>query len=348
MKLENINVANTEVLITPNELKQQLPVPEAIQTFINNERIAVQNIVGRQDPRLLVVVGPCSIHDPDAAIEYAVRLAELRKRYQQRLCIVMRAYFEKPRSTTGWKGLINDPHLDDTFQIAEGLYLARKLLLDISALELGVATEALDPITPQYIQDLMSWSAIGARTTESQTHREMASGLSCPIGFKNGTDGSLSVALNAMQSALNPHSFLGINASGQVSVINTRGNAFTHVVLRGGSGGPNYTAEHINAAHDALLAQGMQTSIMVDCSHANSGKDHRNQPKVLEDVLRQISQGQDTITGVMIESHLHAGNQRMSDELEYGVSITDACVDWETTEDMLAEADRVLAVRCDP
>lgn len=345
MKLENVNIENHEVLVTPDRLKTSLPTPESVGEFVTGARQAVQNIVTGADPRLLVVAGPCSIHDPDAALEYARRLVALHQKYQDRLYIVMRAYFEKPRSTTGWKGLINDPYLDDSFRVAEGLELARSLLLKISELGLPIATEALDPITPQYIQDLISWSAIGARTTESQTHREMASGLSCAVGFKNGTDGGLGVALNAMQSAVSPHRFLGINPSGQVSVIHTRGNPHTHIVLRGGSNGPNYSAAHIKQAVEQLNALNMHASVMVDCSHANSAKDHNNQPKVLREVLDQITAGERALTGVMIESHLHAGNQPITDRLEYGVSITDACVDWDQTDAMLAEAYQALAVR---
>jgi len=337
MQLENLNVEKAEVLITPEHLKARLPVPESVREAINTARQTVRDIVARKDPRLLVVVGPCSIHDPDAALDYGRRLAALAEETNDRLFCVMRAYFEKPRSTIGWKGLINDPYLDDSFQLADGLEIARKLLIEISELGLPIATEALDPISPQYLQDLISWSAIGARTTESQTHREMASGLSCAVGFKNGTDGSLDVAINAMQSAISPHRFLGISPSGQVSVIHTRGNKFAHVVLRGGSNGTNYDAESIAATEQALTSLGQPPSIMVDCSHANSNKDHRQQVSVLESIQEQITNGNESITGVMIESNIGAGNQKMTDPktLEYGVSITDACVDWGDTERML-------------
>ena len=305
--------------------------------------------MSRQDPRLLVVVGPCSIHDPSAAKEYAERLAALQREVPN-LQLVMRAYFEKPRSTVGWKGLINDPHLNDSFVISEGLAIARQLLLDISTLGLPIATEALDPIIPQYLQDLISWSAIGARTTESQTHREMASGLSCAVGFKNGTDGSLEVAINALQSATAPHSFLGINPEGQVSVIHTKGNAFAHVVLRGGSNGPNYSPEHIRAAEEALEKIGATASIMVDCSHANSDKDHRKQARVLESVIKQIEAGNESITGVMVESNLEAGRQALDLDagLRYGVSVTDACVDWDETDTLMRNLDRAVATRQAP
>ena len=344
MQLENINVEKHEVLVTPEHLKAKLPVPEDIREAVNASRQVVQDIIAGKDSRLLVVVGPCSIHDPASALEYARKLADLAPRVSDHLYLVMRAYFEKPRSTVGWKGLINDPHLDDSFCVGEGLEIARRLLLDISALGLPIATEALDPITPQYIQDLISWSAIGARTTESQTHREMASGLSCAVGFKNGTDGSLDVALNALQSAISPHRFLGISPSGQVSVVHTRGNPHAHVVLRGGSNGPNYDAASIAATEAALAKLSLPESIMVDCSHANSNKDHSQQANVLRSVQEQIQAGNRSITGVMIESNLMPGNQSMGrpSELQYGVSITDACVGWEETAAMLTELNASL------
>ena len=337
MKLENINISDHEVLITPTSLKSDMPVSAAITEQINESREIVRNIISKKDKRLLVVVGPCSIHDPNAAIDYAHRLKKLSLLLDKRLYIVMRSYFEKPRSTVGWKGLINDPYLDDSFKISEGLKIARKLLLEISEIGLPLATEALDPITPQYLQDLISWSAIGARTTESQTHREMASGLSCAIGFKNGTDGSLEVAINAMQSAVAAHRFLGINPSGQVSIIHTRGNPDVHVVLRGGSNGPNYEKEAVLKSEQQLQGKGLDPSIMIDCSHANSNKDHKNQSKVLDNISKQIREGNESITGVMIESNIGSGNQSISDKLEYGVSITDACVDWDETERMLTK-----------
>lgn len=337
MQLENLNVEKHEVLITPEDLKALLPVAEEAREAVNASRGVVRDIVARRDPRLLVVVGPCSIHDPDAALEYARLLAEFAPQVSDTLYLVMRAYFEKPRSTVGWKGLINDPHLDDTFCVSEGLHIARQLLLDVAALGLPIATEALDPITPQYLQDLISWSAIGARTTESQTHREMASGLSCAVGFKNGTDGALDVAINALQSAISPHRFLGISSAGQVSVIHTRGNTHAHVVMRGGENGPNYDAASIAAAETALEGIGQRPSIMIDCSHANSNKDHTRQVEVLNSVAAQIQGGNSSITGVMIESNLVAGNQKIGSpaELTYGQSITDACVDWDDTRDML-------------
>ena len=347
MQLENLTVEQQEVLITPEQLKARLPVSEDVREAVNGYRETVRNIVDRKDPRLLVVVGPCSIHDVDAAKEYAQRLKRLSDDIADHVFVVMRAYFEKPRSTVGWKGLINDPHLDDSFKVAEGLYIGRQLLLELSQMGLPLATEALDPITPQYMQDLISWSAIGARTTESQTHREMASGLSCPVGFKNGTDGSLGVAINALESVASPHRFLGISPTGQVSVIQTKGNAHGHVVLRGGSSGPNYSPEHIQACEAALEKLGLTQSIMVDCSHANSNKDHRQQRNVVNSVSQQIAAGNRSITGLMIESHLHEGNQSISnpDGLSYGVSITDACINWDETDSLLRQLAEQLASR---
>ncbi len=347
MQLENLNVEQQEVLITPEQLKARLPVSEDVREAVNGYRETVRTIVDRKDPRLLVVVGPCSIHDVEAAKEYAQRLKRLSDDIADQVFVVMRAYFEKPRSTVGWKGLINDPHLDDSFKVAEGLHIGRQLLLELSQMGLPLATEALDPITPQYMQDLISWSAIGARTTESQTHREMASGLSCPVGFKNGTDGSLGVAINALESVASPHRFLGISPTGQVSVIQTKGNAHGHVVLRGGSSGPNYSPEHIQACEAALEKLGLTQSIMVDCSHANSNKDHRQQRNVVNSVSQQIAAGNRSITGLMIESHLHEGNQSISnpDGLSYGVSITDACINWDETDSLLRQLAEQLASR---
>ncbi len=346
-QLDNLNVEHQEVLITPEELKSKLPVSESVRIAINGYRETVRNIVNRRESRLLVIVGPCSIHDVAAAKEYAERLKTLSDEIADQVFIVMRAYFEKPRSTIGWKGLINDPYLDDSFKVAQGLHIGRQLLLDLSEMGLPLATEALDPITPQYLQDLISWSAIGARTTESQTHREMASGLSCPVGFKNGTDGALGVAINALQSVANPHRFLGISPDGQVSVVHTRGNADAHIVLRGGSNGPNYSAEHIANCEAALAKLELTKSIMIDCSHANSNKDHRQQRNVVDAVRAQLDEGNQSITGLMIESHLNAGNQSINNEggLNYGVSITDACIDWQETEELLRGLAESLAGR---
>jgi len=284
----------------------------------------------------LVVVGPCSIHDPEAALDYARRLAVVSREVADRYFLVMRVYFEKPRTTTGWKGLINDPFLDDSCDMAHGIALARKLLLDIVDLGLPTGTEFLDPIIPQYIADLISWAAIGARTTESQTHRELASGLSMPVGFKNGTDGSVQTAMDAMKSARAPHSFLGIDQDGATSIVKTSGNPDSHVVLRGGRSGANYTNEHVAAASEALRKAGLNPALMVDCSHSNSGKDPLRQPIVWENILRQRAEGSKDIIGAMIESNIHLGCQPLGTEaLRYGVSITDACLDWESTERLL-------------
>lgn len=343
-QLENLNIEAHEVLVTPEQLKAKLPVSEEVRENVQAARDTVHNILARKDKRLLVVVGPCSIHDVVAAKEYALKLTDLARELQDTLFIVMRAYFEKPRTTTGWKGLINDPYLDDTFCVAQGLEIARTLLLEIAGLGMPLSTEALDPITPQYLQDLIAWSAIGARTTESQTHREMASGLSSAIGFKNGTDGGLEVATNALQSVASPHSFLGINPSGQVSVLKTRGNPNAHIVLRGGTRGPNYDDASIRACEKELEKIGLTPNIMVDCSHANSNKDHNKQPDVARDIARQILEGNQSIIGLMIESNLHAGNQPLNlQDLAYGVSVTDACIDWATTETTLRELAQSLA-----
>ncbi|MGB1159282.1 MAG: 3-deoxy-7-phosphoheptulonate synthase [Porticoccaceae bacterium] len=336
--IENINIEQPEILITPAELKQKIPLTDAARETVATGRKAIEAILEGRDHRILVVVGPCSIHDIDAAHEYAQRLKKLADQVSDTLLIVMRVYFEKPRTTVGWKGLINDPHMNDSFKITDGLQIGRKLLLDVLEIGLPTATEALDPISPQYLQDLIAWSAIGARTTESQTHREMASGLSSSVGFKNGTDGSLTVAINALQSVASPHRFLGINSDGKVSVITTRGNPYAHVVLRGGNGKPNYDSVSVSICEQELAAAGIKSNIMIDCSHANSNKDHNLQPLVLDNVSNQIIEGNQSIIGVMLESHLHGGNQKLSsnrDEMTYGVSVTDACIDWETTEQSL-------------
>lgn len=336
--IDNLNLVSQEILISPDQLKEKLPLSDKAAHVVTEGRQTIRNILDRQDHRLMIVIGPCSIHDPKAAMDYAHRLKVLADKVSDTLYIVMRVYFEKPRTTTGWKGLINDPYIDDSFKIEEGLHVGRKLLLDIAELGLPTATEALDPISPQYLQDLISWSAIGARTTESQTHREMASGLSSPVGFKNGTDGGLTVAINALQSVSSPHRFLGINENGQVSIIHTRGNPYGHVVLRGGNGKPNYDSVSVAMAEKALAEAKVPTNIMVDCSHANSNKNHELQPLVMENVTHQIIDGNKSIMGLMVESHIGAGNQKIPanlEELTYGVSITDACIDWQTTEDVL-------------
>jgi 3-deoxy-7-phosphoheptulonate synthase len=336
--VENLRVRGVTRLITPTQIKEQLPATEASLNTVLAGRIAARRILEREDPRLLVVVGPCSIHDPEAALDYARRLAALRVELADRYEIVMRVYFEKPRTTVGWKGLINDPHLDESCDMAHGLALARKLLLDITALGLPTATEFLDPIIPQYIADLISWAAIGARTTESQTHRELASGLSMPVGFKNGTDGSVQTAIDAMKSSRTAHSFLGIDQDGSTSIVKTMGNPHCHVVLRGGRDGANYEAHHVSAAAERLRKAGLPDAIMIDCSHANSGKDPARQHLVWESILAQREQPGSPIIGAMIESHIHFGTQPTDGgraSLRYGVSITDACLDWEATAAML-------------
>ena len=337
-QIHNVNVASQAVLITPEQLKASLPMSDRVSNTVAESRAVIENILKGKDHRLFVVVGPCSIHDTEAAMEYARRLKSLADELSDTLYIVMRVYFEKPRTTVGWKGLINDPHLDDSFKISEGLEIGRKLLLDVLELGVPTSTEALDPISPQYLQDLISWSAIGARTTESQTHREMASGLSSAVGFKNGTDGGLTVAVNALNSVANRHRFLGINGQGQVSVFTTNGNPHAHIVLRGGSAGPNYDSVHIKLCEDALEQAGLEPNIMVDCSHANSSKKPELQPLVVQDVAKQIINGNKSISSLMIESHLNAGNQSIPSDLsklQYGVSVTDGCIDWKTTESCL-------------
>ena len=343
--LENVNIVAQETLITPAELHKKLPITKKAGETIAAGRQAVRDILDGKDHRILMVVGPCSIHDVNSAMDYANRLKKLAEQVSDTILVVMRVYFEKPRTTVGWKGLINDPDMNDSFQVEKGFHVARKLLLDISELGLATSTEALDPISPQYIQDLISWSAIGARTTESQTHREMASGLSSAVGFKNGTDGGLTVAINALQSVANPHRFLGINMQGQVSIINSSGNPYAHVVLRGGNGKPNYDAVSVQLAENALEKAGLSANIMVDCSHANSNKNHELQALVLENITNQILEGNNSIMGVMVESNIGPGNQKIPkdlSELKYGISVTDACIDWETTEKSLLDMDSKL------
>lgn len=335
--IHNVNIVNEKVLITPKELKEKLPLPVTLRSQIEKSRQEIADIIHKRDPRLLVVIGPCSIHDPLAAIEYAHKLKALAAELRNELYIVMRVYFEKPRTTVGWKGLINDPKIDGTFDVEHGLHISRQLLLELSELGLPLATEALDPITPQYMADLFSWSAIGARTTESQTHRELASGLSMAVGFKNGTDGSLATAINAMKAASMGHSFIGINQQGQVNLLHTAGNPNGHVILRGGKK-PNYAAEFVQQCEEELTKAGLESAIMIDCSHGNSNKDYRRQPIVAEDAVQQIVNGNRSIVGLMLESNLNAGNQSAEQpvcDMKYGVSITDACIDWQTTEQLL-------------
>jgi len=336
---ENLNVLSQQTLLPPTQLHDAVPASELATRTVSSARQTVANILRGTDTRLLVVVGPCSIHDITAAMVYAKRLKALADEVSDALFIVMRVYFEKPRTTVGWKGLINDPRMDDSFRIEEGLHIARKLLVDLNDMGLPCGTEALDPITPQYLGDLIAWSAIGARTTESQTHREMASGLSSPVGFKNGTDGNLEVAVNAMLSAAQPHAFLGINEHGQVALTQTRGNTFGHLILRGGNV-PNYDSVSVAQAADELAVAKLPVNIVVDCSHANSRKNHNLQSLVLKDVVGQILDGNRAIKGVMLESNLFEGKQKLGkpEDLKYGVSITDACLSWEATEAGLREA----------
>ncbi|TSA08160.1 MAG: 3-deoxy-7-phosphoheptulonate synthase [Comamonadaceae bacterium] len=344
--LENLNVLSQLTLLPPSQLHDDIPASARATQTVSAARRTMASILAGRDRRLFVVVGPCSIHDPAAAMEYAHKLKALADELAEQLFIVMRVYFEKPRTTIGWKGLINDPHMDDSFCIDEGLHVARRLLVDLNDLGLPCGTEALDPITPQYLGDLIAWSAIGARTTESQTHRELASGLSSPVGFKNGTDGNLDVALNAMLSAAQPHAFLGINGDGQVAVTQTRGNAFGHLILRGGAV-PNYDSVAVSEAESALQTSKLPVNIVVDCSHANSRKNHALQTLVLKDVVHQIVDGNQAIKGVMLESNLFEGNQKLGQpkDLRYGVSITDACLGWDTTAACLRDAATRLRAR---
>ncbi|WOH37446.1 3-deoxy-7-phosphoheptulonate synthase [Thalassotalea fonticola] len=343
-KLNDVHVNSEEVLITPNQLKEKLPLSESDREFILSSRQVISNIIHKKDSRLLVISGPCSVHDVEAAKEYGRKLKALHDKYQDTLYIVMRVYFEKPRTTVGWKGLINDPHMDGSFDVATGLETARELLIYLTELGLPLATEALDPISPQYLAELFSWSAIGARTTESQTHREMASGLSMPIGFKNGTNGSLGVAINAMESAASSHRFMGINKEGQVALVKTSGNPDGHVILRGGQQ-PNYDSVNVAMCEQSLDKADLAQALVVDCSHANSSKDHNRQPLVAENVINQICEGNKSIIGIMLESNLNAGNQSSNlpkSELAYGVSVTDACIDWAATVDLFEQTSAKL------
>lgn len=346
----DVHVVDTRPLPSPNELKADLPqTPEAADLVVRS-RSAIREVIAGEDRRPLVIVGPCSVHDPQAALDYAERLVALRRRYEDELLVVMRVYFEKPRTTVGWKGLINDPHLNGSHDIAEGLRTARRVLLNVARIGIAAATEMLDPIVPQYLADLVSWTAIGARTTESQTHREMASGLSMPVGYKNGTDGSLQVAINALLAASQAHSFLGIDGSGRVAIIRTTGNPDGHIVLRGGGSGPNYSAAHVAAAAQALGKAGAKPRMLVDCSHDNSGKNFRNQPAVVDDLAQQLAHGSPHLIGVMIESNIGEGRQDLRVgmapcDLAYGVSITDGCIDFATTERLLGMLARAVRSR---
>lgn len=338
---QDLHVRELVPLVSPQELKAELPMTEAANRTVVAGRHAVQRILRKEDTRLLVIVGPCSIHDPQAALEYARRLSALRQELADRICIVMRVYFEKPRTTIGWKGLINDPHLDGSDNMAIGLQTARRLLLAINEMGLPAGTEMLDPITPQYHADLVTWAAIGARTTESQTHREMASGLSMPVGFKNSTGGNLQVAIDAMESARHPHTFLGIDQEGRTCMVRTTGNPWGHVVLRGGHAGPNYDAASLDKATQQLHKAGLTPAFLVDCSHANANKQHERQEAVWKDLVQQRVDGNQNLIGMMVESNLEEGNQKIPgdlSQLRYGVSVTDPCVSWETTARMLRHA----------
>lgn len=340
-QISDTHIEQSQVLITPIEIKTKVPLTDLAEITVLKSRQEIEAILDGKDSRKFIVVGPCSIHDVKAAEDYAKKLKKLSEQVKDRLLLIMRVYFEKPRTTVGWKGLINDPDLDDSFNIEKGLIMARKLLNDIAEMGLPSATEALDPIVPQYISDLISWTAIGARTTESQTHREMASGLSMPVGFKNGTDGSIQVALNALQAAREPHHFLGINDQGQVSIFRTTGNAYGHIILRGGDQKPNYDASSVKVAEEKLKEAKLPTRIVMDCSHGNSRKDHRLQASVFENVIQQVLDGNSSIVGMMLESNLYEGNQPLCsnrEQLKYGVSVTDKCIGWKETERIILAA----------
>ena len=331
----NTHIESSRVILTPQAIKEKLPLTSTAEKTVLKYRSDLKKIIAGKDSRKFIVVGPCSIHDIEVAETYAHKLKQLAEKVEDKILLIMRVYFEKPRTTVGWKGLINDPDLDDSFQIEKGLIQARTLLLKLAELGLPAGTEALDPIVPQYIGELISWAAIGARTIESQTHREMTSGLSMPVGLKNGTDGTIEVAINAMQSAREPHSFLGINQDGQVSLFKTTGNSYCHIILRGGGGKPNYDAAWVKYAEEKLKAAQLPQRIVIDCSHGNSNKDHRKQAVVLENAIEQILGGHDSIVGMMLESNLFEGNQKIPKDmtqLKYGVSVTDKCMSWEETE----------------
>ena len=337
----DVNIEHSRVLITPLQVKEQLPLTESAAQTVLQGRQSIKDILDGKDSRKIIIVGPCSIHDPSLAEEYADKLKALAERVEDKMLLVMRVYFEKPRTTVGWKGLINDPDLDNSFSVQKGLLTARRLLIKIAERGLPTATEALDPLTPQYLADLISWSAIGARTIESQTHREMASGLSMPVGFKNGTDGNIQVALNAIQSARVPHHFLGVNQRGQASIFKTKGNVYGHLILRGSNNEPNYDAATVTTVEKKLKELKLPQKIIIDCSHGNSYKNHKLQGTVMDNVLQQIADGNQSIAGFMLESNLFEGNQKIPTnrtELKYGVSITDKCIGWKETEEIILSA----------
>ncbi|MGK7887920.1 MAG: 3-deoxy-7-phosphoheptulonate synthase [Leptolyngbyaceae cyanobacterium] len=345
--LIDTHIESSQVLPSPMEMMADLPLTAAAEKTVITGRQAIANILNGHDPRKFLIVGPCSIHDIRLALDYATRLKALADRVQDKLLIIMRVYFEKPRTTVGWKGLINDPLLDGSFHIEKGLFTARQLLIQVNEIGLPAGTEALDPISPQYLSDLVSWYAIGARTIESQTHREMASGLSVPVGLKNGTDGNIKVAVDALEASRTPHHFLGMNQSGQVSIFRTKGNPYGHIILRGGGGKPNYDLETIQWLEDTLSQRNLPGKIVVDCSHGNSNKDHTRQGQVVRDLLQQIQDGHQSIIGMMLESNIHAGNQKIPQDLsqlKYGVSITDKCISWDETEDLIMEIHHTLPV----
>ncbi len=339
-RLDDLRIESLRQLIAPTILMEELPVPAAAAEVVSSTREEVASVLSGKDDRVLAVVGPCSIHDPEAALEYADRLAELKTKVADDLLLVMRVYFEKPRTTVGWKGLINDPHLDESYDINEGLATARKLLIAIAEKGIGSGTEFLDTISPQFYADLIAWGAIGARTTECQLHRELASGLSMPVGFKNGTGGNFQIAIDAIQAAQQPHRFLSVTKSGDSAIVATKGNEDCHIILRGGKTGPNYDRESVAEVRKALEANGLEPTLMLDCSHANSGKDYRNQPGVCAESGAQIASGDTWIRAVMIESHRYEGAQKLDSDLsklEYGVSVTDSCVGWDTTVEMVEQ-----------
>lgn len=342
---DDLRIASIDPLISPAVLSYQLPMTESAAQLVSSARQGAEAILNGKDDRLLVVVGPCSIHDPRAALEYAERLKKSVTRYQDDLLIIMRVYFEKPRTTVGWKGLINDPGLDDSFDINRGLRTARKLLLQLAEMGIPAGTEFLDAISPQYVADLIAWGAIGARTTESQVHRELTSGLSMPVGFKNGTGGSIQIALDAIGASSKPHHFLSVTKQGVSAIVTTTGNQACHLILRGGKSGPNYSRQEIAPISARLTEMGLPPQVMIDCSHGNSNKDYRNQPKVSADLCAQMAEGATDIAAVMIESNLVEGNQKISEDMTYGQSVTDACINWQTTEDVLEAFSKAVQAR---
>jgi 3-deoxy-7-phosphoheptulonate synthase len=345
-KVFNVNIERIDELVTPKQIREEIPAGDTVTNHVYQSREAVKKIINGEDSRLLAIIGPCSIHDQELAYHYAEKISQLREQVKDKMEIVMRVYFEKPRTSTGWKGLINDPHLNGSFHVEEGLRTARRILKTINMMGVPCATEMLDPLVPQYIADFVTWTAIGARTTESQTHREMASGLSMPVGFKNATNGDVTVAINAIKSSISPHSFLGVHQEdGKLSVFHTNGNPNCHVVLRGGNGGPNYSEEHIKGYEAELEKAKIKTKMIIDCNHANSGKDPYKQPAVLEEITRQKNLGNKSVVGFMVEGNIYGGSQAIPEnltELKYGISVTDDCLDWENTEKAVLEMFRNL------